>query len=207
MPATATWAQHSAYDNNWLDDNYEIDNSRQPPFAIGDPGSNFYYRAKDGAGRWNAISGSGLDFNYQQQRSMSQTLSASSVDFDETWVMDYWTAGANGIWNIPSSGNPNGKVLGTIDVDGNGGIDRALIKINHDDDINWEWTTGSPSSSELHLFSVMVHEFGHAVGFPDFQSGSSECNSWFTMCGFLGLGDTYQSTISSHEQGDVAEQY
>lgn len=207
IPAAGSASVHFPKDNNWLDDHYEIDNSRQHPFAIGQPGSNFYYRAKDGAAAWSAISGSGLDFVFQGQRSMSPSLHECNIDHDETWVMDYWTSGAGGIWNVPSSGNVDGKVTGVAEVCGpNGTIDHTLISVNHDDDITWEWTKwGSVGSNEVDLHGVMVHEFGHAVGGIDFYG--SECTSFYTMCGIGANGISYKRTITSHEKSDVAAKY
>jgi hypothetical protein len=61
-----------------------------------------------------------------------------------------------------------------------GGIERSLVVLN---DEHPDWWTGEGYNAlfEVDLLGVMVHEFGHAVGFG--QSGASGCNIGVCLSG------------------------
>jgi hypothetical protein len=200
-PAMGSAAIHFPNDNAWGDDGFEIDDTRAYPFGT----TSFYFRSRSAADTWSAISGSGLDFIYDGQRSMSPTLAVGNVTFDETWIMDYWTSGAGGKWDYPSCGSTCAFATTEISGGGSGIIDRALIRVNHDDQLPWYQGTGTPSGTQYDLLSTMVHEVGHAAGGLDFYG--SERTNLYTMCGTSSVGSTYKRSISAHEIADMAAKY
>jgi hypothetical protein len=205
VPASGSAAVHFPLSNIGGDDGFEIDSNRATPLNI----SNFVNRVNDAAAAWSAIGGSGLDFIADGQRTMVSSLQVGSVQADETWVMDFWTD--NTTWNWPNNNGYGGCVTGTTTISGaSGQINRALIRVNDDDQISWYFLPGTPPSTWWDLLSTLTHEFGHAAGGkggPDFGSGSTECVNLYTICGGASRGTTWKRSITPHEMADMDVKY
>jgi hypothetical protein len=77
------------------------------------------------------------------------------------------------------------------------------FRIAMDNDRVWYTGTGDAPSSQLDMWSVFTHEFGHATGFSShFGEGDSACgndSNRQTMCPSIYLGTERQRTLATHD--------
>lgn len=156
--------------------------------------------------------------------------SSNTVEYDQT-ALGGWS---NAIWDgakqweavSPSpfkfarsnnSGNTNDVYFGSIDgqygtyaqtqtwFPGGVWISRFTMKL----DSGETWTSGSPSSSQLDIVSVAVHEFGHAAGIGHTQwwrCWGNE-NDRPTMCGSFPYGKVYFRYLEDDDRNALNAKY
>lgn len=167
---------------------------------------------------WDAVSGSWLNILVQGKKSITHGLTLGDVPSDTIYISDMWI-------NCTST---YGCTLGTtytgVSFPNVWDVDKALIVINEDNDIDWNaYNDSSMGAGEADILSTLIHEVGHAVRMghnngtggtcPGATSNSSLFAQSLTMCGtkpiWTGSGTVFpaQRTLRSHEKTDYAAQY
>jgi hypothetical protein len=121
----------------------------------------------------------------------------------------------------PLGGSTRGETR-ACDLDVNGNIDFFWIAIDPEESgYNLHWDVFAPvNDGQWDYSGLLMHEFGHALGFQNHFSGSSAActvsvGTYNTMCGNSNLGiqnfgnsnGTWWRTIESHDIGAINEVY
>jgi hypothetical protein len=151
------------------------------------------------ASQWSAVSGATLDVVH-------------GADYAANYTPNDCNARKTGI----HTGTIDGKfgVLGRTYTCWNGAGQITQSNVVFDTAEPWYVGTGTPTSSQVDLFSVATHELGHSTGFgtgPNSHfTGSALCpNSAAqqTMCPSYTIGTTWQRSLATHDQHTYAAEY
>lgn len=209
-PRIEDWDWHTTTPDFYGDDNYFY-----PLDSIG----NDIYKADDG---WDGISTDyGINIAVLGKKTIAASADVDDVPDDEVWITDYWVS-------CSRSDHESGLCeYGLASVDRVLGfhINHALIEINEDNDISWNWSSDSTVDQyEIDMRTVLAHEYGHAVGMrhhdgyygwcANTTSSSSNYDDLYPMCSAGGVWTGTSSVaraghIPDHETDidDYQEQY
>jgi hypothetical protein len=129
-----------------------------------------------------------------------------------------WSSVPTTSWRyIKYSGSPNsiewggwdgpGNVLAVTVLSGYGYTIQSFW-IRYDKDENWYTGAGTPASNQFDAWSVITHEFGHALGLRDTQSIYCPGNATdATMCGQIFRGTTWFRSLEADDRNGVSYLY
>jgi hypothetical protein len=107
---------------------------------------------------------------------------------------------------LPEHSVPPGKVFWNYSRFSRFGKDEqatpTLFAVDsYDKNENWYTGTGTPASNQYDVWSVITHEFGHALGLRDTQSIYCPGNATdATMCGQIFRGTTWFRSLEADDQ-------
>lgn len=149
------------------------------------PNTTFRGRVEDGADKWTAVGG--VDLNLVRGSLTADNFAYANCNKGPTGVATV---------HYKDIGGPFAYGVTIVCLKNNGNIREFRIALNSDV-YGWNITTSDPGSSEVDVWSVSAHEFGHGVGgWLDASSGQHFSNntvcpvnssgglfaSWQTMC-------------------------
>lgn len=146
-------------------------------------------RTTNGAGQWNALS-----------QPMTFAKKADMANFDPYVCPPTYQKNAIHARSIDGAG---GTLAQTMSCTYSGTGEMYSFELVYDTKENWYSGTGAPGGSQPDLYSIAVHELGHATGFAGHFSGSDICgtnDSQQTMCPTHYMGTTRQRTLATHDQ-------
>lgn len=120
------------------------------------------------------------------------------------WTWSYSSSSNNKLFYINIDGA--GGAVGALDPYTCGGVYcRFDLKIDTSD-APWYTGTGTPSSNEYDLLSILTHEFGHATGLGH---SSSLCSQYgrATMCPSQPRGVTYFRSLEADDRNGLNANY
>jgi len=129
-----------------------------------------------------------------------------------------WTSVPTSSWLfIKYSQSPNYVEWGGIDGSGNtlavttryrSGNTILSFWIRYDKDENWYTGTGTPAGNQYDAWSIITHEFGHALGLNHTQSTYCPGNATdATMCPTILIGTTWPRSLETDDQNGISYLY
>lgn len=188
-------------------------------FADGFPsGDDIRARVKDGPRAWNDLN-TNLSFNFQDGQPDYDPFPADqcpSLGADEKDAL-HWGSLSPGV--LASTYVCTFFEAGGSDTDS---IHSFQIKFNSD--VDFYTGAGDPGSNQIDLWSVAVHEFGHATGractrgsltiagdgcghFINSPLCDRTVSSYHTMCRFIFFGKTWSRTLEEHDKDTFRNAY
>jgi hypothetical protein len=127
---------------------------------------------------------------------MGQEMASAISNIADHPIIIEW-----GGWDGP------GNVLAVTVLSGYGYTIQSFW-IRYDKDENWYTGTGTPASNQFDAWSVITHEFGHALGLRDTQSIYCPGNATdATMCGQIFRGTTWFRSLEADDRNGVSYLY